>query len=269
MMPRHHSLAQIFGFRGRIGHFNGFTVFGAVYFDESGNDDRSGRIAVAASIASVEGWEQFETKWSHILGRAGNEFHAKDRSTTQYRLNCLLPVLMELCGVVTLCITLDRQEYRTLTSADDRSRLGNVAGFAGFLCIGRMAQYLRDEKLGDIGYYVEQGGPGFDKMMEFLGMVYRLDEARTNWHLADYGPVDRRIHLPVHASDLIAHETITNRDKSEPLKIAGNQACIIDLGAEYVQSAVEIHRTLWKRYRRESERKRHTRKLSRKSGKLK
>jgi hypothetical protein len=78
-------------------------------------------------------------------------------------------------------------------------------------------------------YYVEQGGKGFDRIMEHFGIIYRDDRLRASRSMAAYGPVDRRILLPVHLSDLVAHEVITNRHESPALKILGELVVIDDI----------------------------------------
>jgi len=245
------SLSERFRYEGGIGRFDWFAVL-AAYFDESG-DDRSDRIAVAVALAHEENWRQFEALWRVALDLANvTDYHAHINNNAHHALNRAMPVLVKECRILLSCTTVSRSDYMRVTNASDRSQLGNEYGFAGFVAISLMADVLRKYNQGDAGYYIDQGGKGFGKMIEILSYWYQRD--RADFMMATYGPADRRLHMPLHPADLVAHEVITNREKSECLPLFGEHLAIQDLSTQQLREIFAQHRVIWAHLKREKQR---------------
>jgi hypothetical protein len=239
----------------------------AAYFDESAvGTAKHGTVSVAASIATLENWRRFENIWRPVLKSAGREtsFHAVARSKEQQALNAVLPLIARECRVWTQCVTFDRADYFNNTSAVDRSQLGNDHGFAWFACASVIAEYLRDYVKQDAGYYIDQGGLGSDKAMQILGWVYRDPEWRESWRLADFGPADRRVQLPLHPADLVAHQVATNRSESDILSTFGDWLNVSDAPASSIREAVSDFHDLVAIAKRQHEKKRLVKRAARK-----
>lgn len=227
-------LSERFVYEGRIGKFNQFVVFSA-YFDESGNR-ASKRIAVVGAIATAESWTAFETHWALVLSAAKRErqFHAKNTDRVQIILNELLADAMKYSNVWAMSVVVDEADYLRTTNQRQRSQMGNAYGFAGYIGLSVLSDWARQSNE-HVGYYIDQGGPGYGKMMEILVNAYATDSGRESFRVAGYGPADRRIHLPVHPADLVAHELAMNPDDSKPLAILGDRVRRIDVTPEFLR----------------------------------
>jgi hypothetical protein len=212
-------------------------VFGAIYSDESGNE-QTGRIGIAASLASIQNWTELEAEWRQVLVFANreHEFHAVENDRTQYALNVTLAWLMKKWRVATVCITVRERDYLENTTALQRGWYGDAYAFARYVSLVYTGESIRRLNKGDFGHYVEQGGRGFDWIMQTLGLIYKSDQLRPKYRMATYGPVDRRIHLPAHAADLVAHEVITNRHKSAALSLLGENVVIEDVAGDTIET---------------------------------
>jgi hypothetical protein len=224
-----------------MGGYDRFIVFGAIYFDESGGHTRHGRIGIAATIASTEQWFGLEREWREALTitKRLKSFHAKNNDSTQKALNIVLATLLYRWKIPTLCITLDQDVYMQNTTPLQRGWYGNAFGFARYISAIMSGDSAKRGYSGDIGYYVEQGGKGHDWIMQAFGVIYASDKLRADYGMAAYGPVDRRIHLPVHAPDLIAHEVVHDDGKSFPLAIVGDFALVQEITAPQIARAME------------------------------
>jgi hypothetical protein len=143
---------------------------------------------------------------------------------------------------VSLCITLDEEHYKRSASSEERAYLGNACGFAGFACSAYLGDVLRALDHHEFGFYVDQGGRGTAKHLEILQRIYADDRWRARFGLADFGPADRRVHLPVHTADLVVHEVITNRHHSHALSILGQRVIVRDLSKEEIDDTLEMWR---------------------------
>lgn len=258
-------LVGIFRFKSKIGGFNRFAVF-AAYFDESATGStRRGIVAVAASIATADAWSAFDDAWRPVVEDSGLQraFHAMENDPVQRRLNGTLPGIMNSAGVFSVCVVFDRAAHIRITSPEDRSVFGNDHGFAWLACASVVSGAL--EQNGEYaGYYIDQGGLGSKKAMQFLSGAYRDDEARESWRLADYGPADRRIHLPLHPADLVAHELATVGRSSAVIKSL-NDVNVVDLDEHQLKSIADALSALWLRIKVERNRERFARRANRRS----
>jgi hypothetical protein len=255
---REESLAERFIFESRIGRFTVHAVLGALYMDESGGHSDTDRIGIASSVATTENWLRFESMWRQVLKDAGREdsFHAVNTDVVQQGLNLKLADVMCECRVWTLCITVHQSVYKDVTTATERARFGNAFGFARYVNVHHMADQFRQEDKGDVGYYIEQGGKGCEWLMIRLNRIYRSVELRRFFRMGALGPVDRRIHLPVHAPDLASHEVITCRHTSVPLMTLGAQVTIRDITGDEIRNVVDEFSKMeakLKRIRRDNE----------------
>jgi hypothetical protein len=233
-------LSDRFKYEGQIGHFDQFIVFGAVYFDESGDDPRHKRIGIAASFADSASWLAFEVDWRAILTPVGREkdFHANRNDQIQGALNVFLAMLMKKHGIYSFGTTIDADDYRAATTPLQRGWYGNEYGFARYVSLILTGHALAKLDRVDFGYYVDQGGKGGDWIMKTMADIYRFDDLRASYRMATFGPVDRRKHLPVHAADLVAHEVITNRENSTPLAILGDNVEVDDGTREQIDGVM-------------------------------
>jgi hypothetical protein len=216
-------------------------VIGAAYFDESGDEENpGGRIGIAGALGTTDQWLGFEGDWRGVLDDAHvtpGDFHAVQTSSLQVALSDTCARLVKKWNIITLCVTLRESDYERCTNQLQRGWYGDAYGFARYVCFMTVSAKAKTRD-GDIGYYVEQGGKGFDWIMEHFGIVYRDDKQRANRRMAAYGPVDRRIHLPVHVPDLVAHEVITARQVSKPLVTLGGLVSIFDINEDEIDDLV-------------------------------
>lgn len=244
--------------------FGYYAVF-AVYLDESGSRTRGRRIGYAACLGTVDQWDRFSIGWLRVLmdqAVVGNlepdahyDFHAKNGgySLVQRRLNRLLPTWMLQCGIFSSAVAMNEADYIELSTHADRSRLGNVYGFAGFGAAVMMGSALRSLGGGYAGYYVDRGGPGFDKVMQLFGDVYNGEQhLRPHFRLAHYGPANRHDNLPIHAADLVAHEVVTRGQASPIVQWLGNELHVHELTPIDIASLLGTFREMdshhkWKR----------------------
>jgi hypothetical protein len=234
------SLISRFQYEGRIGHFDVFAVMtAAIYSDESGGDDLHDRICIATSFATLPRWISFEQRWGMVLNTVPEHvFHAVATDHAQRVFNAALPLVMRECEIVTFCLTMRETDYMKATTPRQRSRHGNVFGFARYAALSIFSALIGRRVGGDVGYYVEQGGKGYAWIMERMRAIYGDDELRREYRMATFGPVDRREHLPVHTADLVAHEVITARHTSVPLDILGDHVEIYDVSGEDIENVI-------------------------------
>lgn len=217
-------------------------VFRLIYFDESSDQKDDGRIGISACMSSAYQWAVFEERWRAILAAKGidaGDFHAVKTDTVQRETNIALAHLMKEIGIASTCVTLRTSEFERYTTQDERGNYGGAYGFARYASILALNHTFDD--VGDSGsyaYYVDQGGQGGDWFVQTLQKIVGHDELRAKYRMAGYGVVDRRLHLPVHAADLVAHEVVTSRHTSEPLKILGKLVLVDDWTGEHVEEVM-------------------------------
>jgi uncharacterized protein with von Willebrand factor type A (vWA) domain len=76
--------------------------------------------------------------------------------------------------------------------------------------------------------------------------------------MSGFGPADRRIHLPVHVPDLVAHEAATNRD-GELIGTMRPRLSFADIGCEEIDETFGQLRGLMAHFKREKQRRRNAR----------
>src|SRR5262249_30714650 len=154
--------------------FDIFIVYGAFYFDESGDDELHERMGISSTFTSAENWEGFEGDWRGVLAAfPDHEFHANDNSDVQRALNVSLALLMRKWSVISFTITLRKADYARNTDKVQRSWFGNEFAFARYVSLILCGDQVQKLNRGDVGYYVDHGGEGVDWIMERMKLIYR------------------------------------------------------------------------------------------------
>jgi hypothetical protein len=216
-------------------------------------------------MATIENWLRFRRRWRYVLDHAAlvpgfKEFHAKNGGHTQRMLNLLLAYVMRECNIQGYCVTMDTLEYLSLATPRQRSQIGNEYSFAAFACFSVVAERFRQAVPGAaMAFYVEKGGPGFDRTMQLMGDCFKDERTGDGIALATYGPADRTRDLPCHPADLIAHEVVTNRYHSQPLNVLDEWLTVTDVTHEILRDALADFDAITKRFRwLKSQRKKST-----------
>jgi len=212
-----------------------------IYFDESYHE-KTGRIGVSATMATTGQWEHFVRDWGGVLAAksvAPGEFHAQSGGKVQRELNLSLAGLLSNLGICSTCVTLRTNDFEANTTLEQRGNYGGVFGFARYVAILSLSLGFEDAgRSGEFAYYADQGGRGLDWFMQTLRTIAANDSLRRQYRLTKHGVVDRRVHLPVHAADLVAHEVITHRHTSEPLNVLGRQVLVDDWNGDEVREVL-------------------------------
>lgn len=214
-------------------------IFRPIYFDESSNQAEDSRIGIAASMASAHQWMLFDTQWRAVLADARlqpGDVHAARAGSVQTAMNIALARMLRDLGISSTCVTTRVSDFESVTTPAERSMYGGPYGFLRYASL--LALNLTFDNAGDTGryaYYLDQGGQGGDWFLQTLGRIAQHDELRAKYRMAGYGVVDRRVHVQVHAPDLIAHEVITSRHTSEPLKVLGDRVLVDDWTADDIR----------------------------------
>jgi hypothetical protein len=102
------------------------------------------------------------------------------------------------------------------------------------------------------------------KVMEILAQSYAPEDAREQFRLSGFGHADRRIHLPVHVPDLVAHEAATNRD-GELIRTMRPHLSFADIGGEEIDDAFGQLRGLVAHSKRDKHRRKNVKNRARRA----
>jgi len=175
------------------------------FMDEGGTDKHSPVLCVAAYVGDVEEWERFTNEWVAILEKNRIDcFHSKERRCIPLR-----PKLVEALSrrdVQGWLMSVGRRNYEQMVSHSAKSTAGNAYAVCAFMCAMKIARYAKNNRMGDVGFVIEDGQPNIEYVRKTLDAMIGVEDLS----IASVTIAKKRQFIPLQAADLLAHAAATH-----------------------------------------------------------
>lgn len=215
------------------------------YFDESGTHDASEYVVVAGFISNELQWGEFSTEWQDALDRYGLDFFHMSEFENQQgpyrswseeegkkRLNELLEII-DRHVFSSVGTVVPKASFDAIVSPHAKRMCGDAYGLAAIGCFKNVADTARDPRInGVMEYILEAGQSGSAALLKIFHQGRKEFDWIDNNRISSLEIRDKRVCLPLQASDILAYElfkhaarSIGNEHRStrHPLKLLGRK----------------------------------------------
>jgi hypothetical protein len=165
------------------------------FIDESGTHAGADLLTVACCFGTESKWKHFLEQWDEP------EFHAKDAPDA---LKQKLSDLMCACELDAMVCFVRPAQYKTRTSAQWQSAIGNAYAACSFACALGLKKIFPEERF---AYVIEEGQPNTDWVVRVLRALSLSEPFRDR--IGMVATASKKAALQLHTADFIAHSWST------------------------------------------------------------